>query len=144
MPTPEQNVVELRAALAEALGIAAAALADRGLPVTDRSERDAQAMIARVAELASPDRHAGAAMNLPKHICLSIEHNPHRGDYETVERWLELNDVRDAADISPEDRAAILASGEVWTISWCPDTPVGSCTVAAATLERALEIANKP
>lgn len=27
----------------------------------------------------------------------------------------------------------------MWVISWCPDTPVGSCTVAASTLERALE-----
>jgi glutamate synthase domain-containing protein 1 len=81
-------------------------------------------------------------VNLPKHICLSIRHNPHLSNYETIERWLEQNEYREEADISPEDGAAILASGEVWVISWCPETPVGSRSVASATLERALELAN--
>lgn len=47
----------------------------------------------------------------------------------------------EAFDILPEDKAAILTTGEMWEIRWYPDTPVGYCTVAAATLERALELA---
>lgn len=82
-------------------------------------------------------------MQLPKHICLSIAHNPHRGVYQPVEQWLAKAVTDDGIDITEEDRAAILSTGEVWTVSWCPDTPVGSCEVAAATLERALELANK-
>lgn len=80
-------------------------------------------------------------MNLPKHISLRIEHNPHRANYETVEQRLELNEVREDADITPEDRAEMQRTGEVWVIYWCPDTPVGSCSVAAATLEKALHAA---
>jgi len=30
----------------------------------------------------------------------------------------------------------------VWVLDWCPRTPVGSYKVIAATLERALELAN--
>ena len=83
-------------------------------------------------------------MVLPKHICMSIQHNPHAGVYETIEKWLEHRDLNgDGECITPEDRAEILHTGEVWTISWCPDTPVGSRFVAAATLDRALELANR-
>jgi hypothetical protein len=45
--------------------------------------------------------------------------------------------------IAPEDRAAILATGEVWIIRRCPDTPVGSCEVVAATLDRAIRLAGE-
>jgi hypothetical protein len=87
-------------------------------------------------------------MHLPRHISLSLHHNPHRDDYMPVETWLE-NYLRAAAAngtprdeaILPEDQAAIRATGEVWELSWCPDTPVGSCTAVAATLERLLELA---
>lgn len=88
---------------------------------------------------------------LPPHICLRISHNPHRGEYQTIEHWLYVHLVGATAGtgftaddiIQPADRAAILATGEVWIISWCPSTPVGPCEVVAATLERALELASK-
>lgn len=80
---------------------------------------------------------------------LQIEHNPHAVNYEPLEGWLENMFLSEEAGgfsrdevIRPEDLAAIRASGEVWIIDWCPDTPVGSCKVIAATLERALELAN--
>lgn len=87
-------------------------------------------------------------MKFPKHINLSIEHQPHAIDYQPIEDWIESyllsaeagGTPRDEA-ILPEDLAAIRATGEVWELSWCPDTPVGSCSVVAATLERALELA---
>lgn len=43
--------------------------------------------------------------------------------------------------IDTNDLAEILRTGEIWVIYWNPDTPVGSCEVIAATLERALELA---
>jgi len=82
-------------------------------------------------------------VKLPKHISLIIEHQPHSALYETVEQWLATNDDRDMADLEPEDREEILRTGELWVVHWYPDTPVGSCAVAAATLERALELASK-
>jgi hypothetical protein len=79
-------------------------------------------------------------MKLPRHIHLSIEHQPHAVNYQTVEEWL----ARDfGGDIAEADRAQMIATGEVWVIQWYPDTPVGFCVVAAATLERALELANE-
>jgi hypothetical protein len=79
---------------------------------------------------------------LPKHVCMSIEHNPHAGVYRTAEDWLRDRDNEyEVGWITADDRLQIVQSGEIWTISWCPDTPVGSCFVAAATLHRALELA---
>lgn len=78
-------------------------------------------------------------MKLPKHISLTIAHNPHAVYYESVEDYL----ARDHVDVSPEDRAEMVRTGEVWEIHWYPDTPIGFCCIAAATLERALEIANE-
>lgn len=94
--------------------------------------------------------HAMTTAELPKHICMSIQHNPHRGIYQPIREWLEnhlgaaeANGTPRDEEILPEDQAAILASGEVWELSWCPNSPVGSCSVVAATLERALELANQ-
>lgn len=95
-------------------------------------------------------------MKLPRHISLHLEHNPHLAISQALEKWLEIylaastagtgpggRDLHEDEVIRPEDRAAILATGEVWVISWCPETPVGSCEVVAATLERALELAGE-
>lgn len=81
-------------------------------------------------------------MKLPRHVHLSIEHQPHAVNYQSVEEWL----ARDGADLELEvgERARMIETGEVWVIQWYPDTPVGFCTVAAATLERALELASDP
>lgn len=78
---------------------------------------------------------------LPKHIELSIRHNPHRGDYMTVADWVRHQREHDGCDIEPEDEAEMLRTGEIWMLRWYPETPVGHCEVAAATLHRALELA---
>ena len=91
--------------------------------------------------------HAAAALvaaHLPHHIELSIRHNPWRGDYKTVEEWLEIATTYEGLELGAGDRAAIVAAGEAWEITWYPETPVGSCTVAAASLARALELALAP
>lgn len=117
----------------------------------NENEIDA-ALRAKVEELKKREPSAKAAdadiedffKVLPQHICMSIRHNPHAGDYMTVEKWLEHRDLEGSgADIKPEDRAEMLRTGEVWEISWCPRTPVGSCWVAAASLYRALELAGE-
>ncbi len=84
----------------------------------------------------------------PKHISLNLRHNPHAVDYRPLETWLEHyllaaeagGQPRNQA-ILPGDLAAIRSTCDLWELSWCPDTPVGSCTVVAATLERVLELA---
>lgn len=80
-------------------------------------------------------------MKLPKHINLIIEHNPHTAYYQTVRQWLE--DLDNCRRFRSEDAYEMLRADEIWTIQWYPDTPIGSYTVAAATLERALELANE-
>lgn len=77
-------------------------------------------------------------MKLPKHINLSIEHQPHAGGYETIEEWARGG----LADVTEGDMAEMLRTGDVWLVQWYPNTPVGFLAVAAATLERALELAN--
>ena len=77
-------------------------------------------------------------MILPHHINLTIEHQPHACYYESVDRWLADDD---RVSTLPGDEAEIRRTGELWVIQWYPQTPVGFNAVAAATLERALELA---
>lgn len=63
---------------------------------------------------------------------LSLEHNPQRALYQSVEQYLEYNDL---LDLTPEERAAAIERGELWTLHWYPDTPVGFCWVGASTFE---------
>ena len=81
-------------------------------------------------------------MVFPKHINMTIEHQPHAAYYESVEDWLAKSKREDHVDVLPEDAAEMLKTGDVWVIQWYPNTPVGFRVVAAATLERALELAN--
>lgn len=87
-------------------------------------------------------------MKFPKHITMRIIHNPHAGTYTPLEKWIEDELASGAAGgwradevIRPEDLDEIRRTGEVWQVLWCPDTPVGSRQVIAATLDRALDLA---
>lgn len=81
----------------------------------------------------------------PEHKCnMHIDHNQHLAYYETVESALSsargshpTYDRRDFPDETEIQKA--IATGEVWTIQWYPETPIGFCRVCAATLSRALE-----
>lgn len=78
-------------------------------------------------------------MIFPKHVTMHITHNPHLAYYMTVEEYLgELSGIN-----MHEDRERMIATGEIWEIQWYPTTPIGSYTVCAATLGRALELANE-
>ena len=81
-------------------------------------------------------------MRLPQHIAMDIAHNQHKIYYETVEEYLGRHDWA-PDELSDDDRAAMIAADSVWEIQWYPNTPVGFNIVYAATLERALELANK-
>lgn len=79
----------------------------------------------------------------PRHEgSLMLEHNPNKDSYQTVGQYLEhLGDQfqHQWKDEEAEQRA--IEINELWTLDWCPDTPVGSCAVAASTLEELLELA---
>lgn len=83
-------------------------------------------------------------MKLPTHIALSLFHNEHAGNYQTIEKYIADRDAEDEASgdtdswVSPEERAKALATGEIWECHWNPITPVGSCVLRAATLEALL------
>lgn len=79
----------------------------------------------------------------PRHINLTIEHQPHASNYETVEEWLEYQSRQGYIEPYGGDAAEMIKTGEVWVVQWYPDTPIGFHAVAAATLERALALANE-
>lgn len=80
---------------------------------------------------------------LPSHLSLVIEHQPHLLHEVPVEEWLKEAAEEDLCEILEEDRLAMISTGEVWMIQWYPKDSTLYCAVAAATLERALELAGK-
>lgn len=72
--------------------------------------------------------------NLPDYeISLSISHNKYKNYYDTVERGLE--DALRCGDLTSElERQRILDTGELWEISWYPNTPVGFISLIASNL----------
>lgn len=70
---------------------------------------------------------------LPPHKCgLYLEHNAHRDVYESVEDAVE---ELGASWVSPGERNRALQTGEIWTLQWYPETPVGFNLIAASSLE---------
>jgi hypothetical protein len=79
-------------------------------------------------------------IKLPRHLGLHITHNQHKIYYMSIQDY--VTDGRDRWDVDQADLDEILSTGEIWEIQWYPNTPIGFRAVAAATLERALELAN--
>jgi hypothetical protein len=73
---------------------------------------------------------------LPKHIELSIEHNPHVGSYATLR---EFDSLAQFDWVSDEERDRAFEANDCWVATWNPNTPVGSCTSAASTLAALLK-----
>lgn len=81
-------------------------------------------------------------MKFPAHKCdLQLSHNSHLGYYDTAENWIAENTHYQWKDESSKQKA--LDTGEIWTLQWYPDTPIGSYAVVAPTLEELLEYANE-
>lgn len=78
-------------------------------------------------------------IQLPKGISHTIFHNEHRCSCMSVEEYLQFVE----ADISDEDRAECIHTGEVWELVWYPETPVGHYRVIGPTLEKVLVAANR-
>tara|TARA_R110001583_G_scaffold34551_2_gene115900 strand:+ start:4189 stop:4455 length:267 start_codon:yes stop_codon:yes gene_type:complete len=71
---------------------------------------------------------------------LSLEHNQHKTLYEKPEDWIADNEWCDWE--SEEAKQQAIDTGEIWTLQWYPETPVGFCAVAAPTLEELLRLAS--
>ena len=86
-------------------------------------------------------------MNLPKHINITIEHNPHATIYESAEEYIKEKLASESWEehdfISEADKHECIRTNEIWTIQWYPNTPVGFNYVVASTLEKALAKANE-
>lgn len=78
---------------------------------------------------------------LPEHKCsLTISHNQHRDYYQPIEEYIE--ESGDEFETEEAKRRSI-ETDEIWVIQWYPNTPIGSYTVIAPTLEEALRLANE-
>ncbi len=78
-------------------------------------------------------------MKLPKHYTLSIEHNPHKICYETVEKYIDHYEHLQEA-ISQEDLKICKERDELWQLQWYPDTPIGFHVILSYSLQRCLEL----
>ena len=80
-------------------------------------------------------------MQFPEHKCgLYLEHNTYRNLYDPIEEAVKDEDER-GDWISLEERAAVLATGELGSLQWYPNTPVGFNRVVGSTLEAVLAAA---
>lgn len=83
-------------------------------------------------------------MNFPaEKFGLTLEHNPHKGSYETAAEWLDVRGDMVPDFPSPEDREEAIATNDFWTLQWFPETPLGSIYIAASSLEKLLAFANE-
>lgn len=83
-------------------------------------------------------------IKLPKHNCeLLITHNPHKGNYETVEELIFNRDLTDDYFVSKEEMDLCIKHNELWEVQWYPDTPVGFHLICGYTLESVLNKANE-
>ena len=83
---------------------------------------------------------------LPKNECsLTLEHNPHKDIYLTVQEWIELTDESHMYQWKDDaDKQEAISTDELWTLQWYTDTPIGFYAVAASTISKLLDLANEP
>lgn len=82
-------------------------------------------------------------VKLPKHINLTIEHNPHATCYETVAAHFSHtqepgNELYDFSD--KEDEQKCIDQNDFWTCRWYPNTPVGFILLAASSYEKLMAL----
>ena len=79
-------------------------------------------------------------MNFPPHKCgLYLEHNRYKDYYDSIETAVqEIDEECHNAWINPQERQVCLDTGELWSLQWYPDTPVGFHRVVGASLEAVL------
>ena len=74
-------------------------------------------------------RVAPGATMFPRHLTLTLEHNPHKSVCQPLDEYLANNDVTFE---TAAERDTALAEDSLWVLQWYPDTPVGFLAVAAA------------
>jgi hypothetical protein len=85
-----------------------------------------------------------ANIELPEHISLTLEHNPHNGFYETVAEYLRNSPFKHAWAMWSSKQRAINTS-ELWTLRWHPKSLTRESRVVGATLEEVIkEAKNEP
>lgn len=98
-----------------------------------------------------PENRGSAATHLlglfPEHKCgLFLKHNVHRDYYQSAADWCKEQDERGEGGMyeweSDEAKARAIATDEIWTLQWYPNTPVGFNAVASPTLPELLEWAS--
>lgn len=75
---------------------------------------------------------------LPAHkASLHLKHNDHKSNYLTVAEAIEYDcfGCEEVDWVSEEQRQKAIATNEMWTLQWYPDTPVGFCVRSAADLD---------
>lgn len=82
----------------------------------------------------------------PHLVCASIEHNDHKGVYQSIEDYVQ--DESEHMDYpvrfeSAEHFRRSVETDELWAVRWYPNTPVGFCIVYAPTLDEAIAYAKK-
>lgn len=80
-----------------------------------------------------------SALPFPEHHHLILEHNPHRGVYESVAVYTDPTELGDW--VSDWERRWALSRQSLWTLQWYPQTPVGFHKLYAADLEPLLKAA---
>ena len=76
-------------------------------------------------------------MKWPKHHQMTITHNEHHTNYESVEQYLERSEH---ISISEEDKQECIRLGEIWEVQWYPRTPISFHCVGSYSLEKCIEI----
>lgn len=78
---------------------------------------------------------------------LFLTQDVHKSSYETIAEYIEVHvtllKVYDEESFPLEERTKCIATNTIWELCWYPNTPVGSCHVAAATFEKVLELARE-
>lgn len=79
--------------------------------------------------------------DFPRHkSMLTLTHNEHKNDYQTVKQWLQNLMLRENW-VSPEQKAQALATDSVWELRWYADTPIGFHHLLSCDLAPLLEAA---
>ena len=75
--------------------------------------------------------------DFPEHACsLHLEHNPHRNVYESVPDWISDNAYREHFQwTSTEQKDKAVATDNLWTLQWYPNTPIGFYSLVACDLD---------
>lgn len=74
--------------------------------------------------------------DLPKHKGeLSITHNGHKSNYETIQDYTDLLNADDEDWATPTSKEIAIKNDELWEMQWYPNTPIGFNKIYGATLE---------